>query len=661
MTTRTDSTRDVPDDGAWRVIHRTVFPSSEGSTMLPLYLDTGAGVPGPTTTDLAPRHQSLISTLRDVLQAEAPTVSLADVSWKRFEARFPQSLHVSFASYFNAFPASYWQEHTDVESVRLDVSVEGAAHIELFRSNARGKYVRVAAAEVTDGATQFVVPLKSFGDGGWLWFDFEAVSGFATLRSATWSAPSADARRGPTRLTVAIPSFNMPQACVDQIHRFATHPEVLEVVNRVIIVDQGTKHVRDAEGFAEAESGLGEKLRVIEQANLGGSGGFSRGMLEMLRDADSDAVLLLDDDAEAEPESVLRAAVFNDFARTPVIVGGHMLNANDRTVLHSYGERVNYSSFWWEPVDPSLSALDFRKKSIRTTPALSRRLDVPYNGWWMCLIPREVVERIGLSLPMFIKWDDAEYSLRAGENGTATVTLPGMAAWHVPWDEKDDGLDWQAYFHQRNRWVTALLHSPSRRGGTLARRSFASDLKHLLSMQYTAAVLRGRALEDVLRGPGHMVGTLASSAREARATAGEMSDGALISRRADYPAVGTGEPRPAWSRPPTSALWFVAGAVGGILRQAVAVRATAPQERVRAVDAKWWNLASLDEALVSNAGGSGVWVYRRDRRLFWKELGRSARAHLRLWISWPRLSRAYRAHAAELASPAAWTNTFDAS
>lgn len=629
--------------------------------MLPLYLDTGAGVPGPSATDLAPRHQELVSVFRDVLHSEAPSRSLRNVSWERFSARFPENLHVSFASYFNAFPASYWQEHTDVDEVRLDVAVEGSAHVELFRSNARGKYVRIDAAEITDGVAQFVVPLKSFGDGGWLWFDFEATHGPAALVSGTWSAPAGAARRGPTRLTVAIPSFNMPQACVEQIHRFAQHPEVLAAVNRVIIVDQGTKRVRDSDGFVEAEAALGDKLRVIEQANLGGSGGFSRGMLEMLNESSSGAVLLLDDDAEAEPESILRAAAFNDFARAASIVGGHMLNANDRTVLHSYGETINYSSFWWEPVDPALSSLDFRKKSIRTTPALSRRLDVPYNGWWMCLIPREVVERVGLSLPMFIKWDDAEYSLRAGEAGIATVTLPGMAAWHVPWDEKDDGLDWQAYFHQRNRWVSALLHSPSSRGGGLARKSFASDLKHLLSMQYTAATLRGRALEDVLSGPKHMVGTLATSASEARATAASMSDGTLISRRADYPAVGAGEPRPAWSRPPTSAFWFIAGAIGGILRQAVTVRATAPQERVRAVDAKWWKLASLDQALVTNAGGSGVWVYRRDRRIFWRELRRSANSHVRLWVSWPRLSRAYRAHAADLSSPAMWRRTFDAS
>ncbi len=88
----------------------------------------------------------------------------------------------------------------------------------------------------------------------------------------------------------------------------------------------------------------------------------------------------------------------------------------------------------------------------------------------MCLIPTAVIREIGLSLPMFIKWDDAEFGLRAGEAGYPTVTLPGVAVWHVPWTEKDDTLDWQAYFHERNRLISALLHSPYDHGGRLVLR-----------------------------------------------------------------------------------------------------------------------------------------------------------------------------------------------
>ena len=45
---------------------------------------------------------------------------------------------------------------------------------------------------------------------------------------------------------------------------------------------------------------------------------------------------------------------------------------------------------------------------------MHRRIDVDYNGWWMCLIPTSILIReIGLALPVFIKWDDVEYGIRA--------------------------------------------------------------------------------------------------------------------------------------------------------------------------------------------------------------------------------------------------------
>ena len=46
-----------------------------------------------------------------------------------------------------------------------------------------------------------------------------------------------------------------------------------------------------------------------------------------------------------------------------------------------------------------------------------RRAEADYNGWWMCLIPTKIIKDIGLAIPVFIKWDDAEYAVRAGRKG----------------------------------------------------------------------------------------------------------------------------------------------------------------------------------------------------------------------------------------------------
>ncbi|HWM99358.1 MAG TPA: glycosyltransferase family 2 protein, partial [Streptosporangiaceae bacterium] len=245
-------------------------------------------------------------------------------------------------------------------------------------------------------------------------------------------------------------------------------------------------------------------MQIIEQGNLGGSGGFSRAMYETQRSGKSDYLLLLDDDIRLEPEGILRAVTFAGLARRPTIVGGHMFSLYDRSVLHAFGETVAPYKWWWGPAPHTRDRHDFGRQNLRNTPWLHRRVDADYNGWWMCLIPVRVINELGLALPAFIKWDDAEYGLRARRAGYPTVSMPGVAAWHVPWQDKNDALDWQAYYHIRNRVVSALLHSPYDRGGRLVAESAETQVQHLLSMQYSTAALRLLAIEDVLAGPEHL-------------------------------------------------------------------------------------------------------------------------------------------------------------
>ena len=57
---------------------------------------------------------------------------------------------------------------------------------------------------------------------------------------------------------------------------------MLNAITAVNVADQGNRKTRDAAGFAAAAEVLGDRLRIHDQPNLGGSGGFSRGMHEAL-------------------------------------------------------------------------------------------------------------------------------------------------------------------------------------------------------------------------------------------------------------------------------------------------------------------------------------------------------------------------------------------
>ena len=332
---------------------------------------------------------------------------------------------VSFATYFNAFPASYWRRWSTLESVVLRVELTGSARVDVYRSKATGARITVGGAPISSGASnepavvEFEIGLDPFEDGGWIWFDITTESK-ATVHSAGWYAPVP--APGRANVAVGIPTFNRPADCVNALAALTSDPLVDQVIGAVIVSDQGAKKAVDHPGYAAAAAPLGNRLTIHNQPNLGGSGGYSRVMYEALKNTDCEQILFMDDDIRIEPDSVLRALAMSRFAKVPTLVGGQMLNLQEPSHLHVMGEIVKQENFMWTNAlnteyDHNFAKYPLAAEEEPRSKLLHRRIDVDYNGWWMCMIPRQVAEELGQPLPLFIKWDDADYGLRAAEHG----------------------------------------------------------------------------------------------------------------------------------------------------------------------------------------------------------------------------------------------------
>ncbi|WP_210509015.1 glycosyltransferase [Naasia sp. SYSU D00057] len=649
------------------LVQRVVLPSEHDPDVLALYVDADYWTSFPLYRDReqVEGERGFIhpDTDRAVVRLSDMGVLSALVEDRGFQV--PHRRKVSFGTYFNAFPASYWRKWTTLDRIVLRVETSGSGQIIVYRSNARGVIQKVDSAKVSGANTaEFELPFTFFADGGWYWFDLVAEEEDFTLQEAGWYAPAGTTptrgRSGST--SIAITTLNRGEYCAKLLADIGSRADVVSLVDRVYVVDQGTQKIVDAPGFDVAQQRLGDKLRVIEQANLGGSGGFARGMYETLSAGESDNVLLLDDDIAIEPESIRRALKFNDYLTSPAIVGGHMFDMYDRSRLLAFAEGVDMFNFMWGPMTPA--GHDFASSNLRQTRWMHRRVDGVYNGWWMSMIPVEVLREIGLSLPVFIKWDDAEYSLRAKKAGYPTVTLPGAAVWHVSWVDKDDSQDWQAFYHARNRLVAALLHSPYERGGRLTRANLAIDMKHLLSMQYFAAAARFEAYRNVLEGPDGLFGELPTRLKKVRELTSKFSDGQPIKDRSAVPKVVQPEKpkRHAFRRnnPPRRVVlpWLLTTVARHYLQPASAKDATPPQDHIPYSDARWWVVPTFDSVLVSNAEGSAVLWHRRDRSTFRVGMWRALRLRRQLRAGWPELSAAYRRALPELTSADAWGRFF---
>ncbi|MCU1616098.1 MAG: hypothetical protein JWO98_3638 [Frankiales bacterium] len=580
----------------------------------------------------------------------------------RSEATVAAGDEVSFAAYFNAFPASYWRRWTRLRTVILGLRVSGPGRIDVYRSKADGSIIHVTGATTAGDqrSLEFELDLTPFEDGGWYWFDVTADDQPFTVHSAAWSADEAPAEE--TRLSIGICTYDRPDDCVAALAALAGDPVVKELISAVVVADQGNKKVRDAEGFSVAAEALGGRLLLVEQPNLGGSGGFSRTMHEMLAHTDATHHILLDDDVLLEPDSIARAYAFARFAKSPMLVGGQMLALQERSVLHTMGEVVARDRFFWRAAPNTEYAHDFAKKNLRKAPELHRRIDVDYTGWWMCLIPRVVVERLGLALPLFIKWDDAEYGLRAGEHGFPTATLPGVAVWHLSWSDKDDTAGWQAYFHTRNRLVAAALHTPFKRGGKLLLDTFKFDLKFLIMLQYATAALHHRAYDDFLAGPDRLFPLLPTALPTALEHQGDYPDGHVVGSSSDLPLPSMGAIKAErYMKPPTTPLSIgrtLLEALVHNLRDPKPDAAERPQMNISAQDARWFLLSRLDSATVGTADGRGVTFRRREKDTFWRMLRHSVSVHLKLYREFPRLQKEYREHLEQLTSPRSWAAAF---
>ncbi|GLU90650.1 glycosyltransferase [Agromyces sp. NBRC 114283] len=578
----------------------------------------------------------------------------------RRSLRIPANERVSLGTYFNAFPASYWQRWTTLDRVVLRVVTRGRGDVTVYRSNARGVVQTVDSASLSgDGRHTFELPLGKFIDGGWYWFDLTASDEDFELIEADWAAPEGVAPNRDGRITVSITTLNRTAYCLELLAAIAGDADALEGIDQILVVDQGTQLLRDAQGFESVEASLDGRLRVIEQANVGGSGGFSRGMLETLDAGTSDYVLLLDDDVAVEPESIRRMRSFASYTAEPTIVGGHMFDMYDKTKLHAYAERVDRWSFMWGPITPDRH--DFTSSNLRQTKWMHRRFDVDYNGWWMSLIPVPIIREIGLSLPVFIKWDDAEFSLRAASRGYSTVTMPGAAIWHVSWVDKDDSRDWQAFFHARNRLIAAMLHSPHRRGGRLPVSNLASDVRHVLTLDYYAVALRQLAYESVLRGPEALHGEMKTRLPQLRALAPRFRETELHRNPEDvehFPqtAYFGDDPAADGSKPSgLSAYRFVVREVWSHWFDKSDAGASPSVHLPHGTP--WWKLTALRNFAQSNAEGSGFAWHVHDRKKFRKLLVSSVRYGLRIRRQWPELSGRYREQLWDLTSIARWRDS----
>lgn len=659
----------------WQAVSRVVYPVLDQDLTMPLYAvewtrpHMGEGTLDPHKDFVSLDFAQMTKTEFRSLLEDTAHAQPADGTHNVFRVNGRASLtvlagrHASLCTFFNAFPAGYWRRWTRVDAVQFSARVRGRGTIMLFRSSGRGLFEPAGTIDVNapTRATTVRAELAMTGlmDGGFFWFDAKAGDGDdLTIEDAAWSVP-VEARRGSDgTLSIAITTFNRAPYCLNQLKAIAADANVRGRLDTIYCTDQGTDLVRDEPDFTAVAKDLGSQLTYVRQRNMGGSGGFARGMYETVKAGKSDYTLLLDDDAISEPESIMRAVQFADYCTRPTIVGGGMFHLDNRTMLYTLGERYSRASYWTQPAAGLEYNHDFATQPLRDSPKLHRRADSDFNGWWMCLIPTQIMREIGLAQPLFIKFDDVDYGLRAEDHGYHTVCLPGVAVWHQAWHAKDPSRTWEGYYLYRNHWICSLLHCTKPSWHFLYGMLF-DDAKAGVELVYSAMHLHHLALRDIMRGPDYIADTLVTKLGDVRKAREGFPDSATTRNRDDFPTpkaeyIANMKPRPSTIDVRLQAMKTIAKA---FVSRGNGMRDTQPDLLIPSRDASWPAYAGVNSAVVTSPDGDSVAWLRRDSKLYRQQTMRGLFLAKELLKRWESLAKEYQN--SDMASFEAWAKVFE--
>lgn len=548
------------------------------------------------------------------------------------ELTLPDGAKVEFGGYFNSLFEFQWRAYTRVSEIALRVRLSGTAILRLWRESAASGRSLLWEGMVAGGTANVVVPSPGGNPraAGRVFFELTAQDGPATLRDAVYVALGQAA--APVGLVLVFCTFNRERDLAACLERIAADTELVGELAEIVVVNQGRP------GLAEPPA-LRGTLRIVEQGNFGGAGGFTRGLLEALDNCSATHVCFVDDDVRIEPESLFRMITFFRMARADLALGGHMLDGIRANVLYEAGGVVDRASWQLRPLHAG--------GDLRDPAVLDRLVDftpMDYNGWWLFGFPLAFARRLGLPLPCFIRGDDVEYGLRLHAAGLTTVGLPGIAVWHEPFYVKIGG--WQLYYEVRNQLIAASLHL-----GFSRRHVAGVMLKHLLiyllTFRYFSAALIVRGMRDFLRGPALLheaPGPLHASLSTLKARFPETT---MPRTRVVPPAQVATSPR--WK------LGFYAAMARILLRDLVRpTRPAAPARRIDVGDLVWFRLEHAERIVVDTYWDAEMPVFARSREYFRAVAGEATRVFADLFRNGERVAAQWRAATPELTSEAHW-------
>ena len=553
--------------------------------------------------------------------------------------RFEAGGEVRLNTAHNIFALGKWRAQAGLTDLRLVIEGEGRFTLtltgELEGMGPDGIWKPPAPLTESQGLTltkgaPLVLDLAAWLAGPALVLHLALTAeGPATLNALTWA--TSDAPRRLPHLALTITTFRREANARHAIDNFTGRPPMLEGFLDLLVIDNGqTLEPVDL-----------PHIRVIPNRNLGGSGGFARGMAEA-RALGASHCLFMDDDASLDMDGLRRIWTFLAHATDPrTAVAGALMSAEFPSELWENGATFagNFLALG-RGLDLAVPGDLFFGEITSAHPRVNF-----YGGFWCYAFPLDHVTHA--PFPFFVRGDDTSFCIA---NGFANVTLPGVLC-HQDVDFTEKESSQTLYLDLRSNLIhlATLPHQGRalRRALTLPMRFFG---RCMMQHQTDSLAALSQAVEDFLKGPAFVEAEPDLASRRASIAAARKVE--VWRPKGEVPTPkGFINPHVVWQRR------LMALSLNGILLPGFA----------------WWGnrvvLTQRQRGIVRPCfGASDVWyvstdgekvMHIRQDKLLELRLGlRMLRALVRLALAWPRLKRDWEQGYARMTKAEWWAAQF---
>lgn len=404
---------------------------------------------------------------------------------------------LTFDTYFNSFSIKKWKKYTRIKNLELEIETRGKFKITVMGAvsiNQQTFKEREVISCIFNDSERTIhnIRIDTKGEDDIFFFKIGGISSETHIYGGGFKSEISDLVNLDTKIAIGICTFKREEFVLKNIELLKTQlfGENSDVKNKfkVIIADNGNS--------LPAEKLSDEDILIYPNLNLGGSGGFSRCMIEAFFRKNNpnrfSHILLMDDDIWFETEILNRLYYFLSILRDEyrnAMIAFSMFPIEAPYIQYTKGKirEHNVSSCLKHNLN-----LQFFKNVL-----INEREDVAANfsGWWCHCIPASYIQSNNLPFPFFIRCDDTEYGCRY-EN--MVITLNGFGIWHPSFEGKHPIS--MGYYDKRNNliFMTESINDFTKET-LLIELWFA--YKNALYMEYDKAIIEMKGIEDFMKGP----------------------------------------------------------------------------------------------------------------------------------------------------------------